>query len=370
MKLKKVAAAGLSAVMILTGSITAMAADTPAGGPEAGPVSGTETPAGDTAVMPDPGYYLYNVSSKAVIKEINLSDGKETDGADAGEGAAEIGAAESSHILIETVEATPQAIRLNLSDSTVVMDTQTGLPVNRSELKVGQEIYAYYSAAMTRSLPPQSHAEAILVNLDEKSLPAHLLTVEKSSELDGTVSLLAENGTIIVRVAADTPVSPLYTKNIVRNTDIHMGTRIFAWYDIVALSMPGQANAQKVVVLPSEDRDVTIVSEGDIAVGSGKVENGVVMVPLRLTAEKLGFTVTWDGATESVKLTNNEVQTTVKLGEDSYYMSSAKAIGMSKPTALGAAAYEVNGVSWAPAELFNLLLTDGSVRLIGDTLYL
>ena len=66
-------------------------------------------------------------------------------------------------------------------------------------------------------------------------------------------------------------------------------------------------------------------------------ENGTVMVPVRKTAEALGFTVTWDGEHNGVKLDNGEVNTIIYIGTDSYYTASSTAIGMSAPESLGAA---------------------------------
>ena len=186
------------------------------------------------------------------------------------------------------------------------------------------------------------------------------------------MTLLAENGGILVTVPADAPVAPYLTKNIVKNTDIRMGVRVLAWYDVVAESYPAQATATKAVLLPAQDRELTMISEGDIAIGKAKVENGIVMVPLRQVAEKLGFKVTWDGAAESVHLTDGTRQITVKLGVDSYAYSAAKEglDGMSAPASLGAAAYEAEGTTWAPAELFNLLVEGSPVRLNDNVLYI
>ncbi len=50
-------------------------------------------------------------------------------------------------------------------------------------------------------------------------------------------------------------------------------------------------------------------------------------------------------------------------GTDSYYMASSTAIGMSAPTALGAAPVLKNDVTYVPAELFNILLGQGSVTV-------
>lgn len=84
-------------------------------------------------------------------------------------------------------------------------------------------------------------------------------------------------------------------------------------------------------------------------------ENGVIMVPVRKTAEALGFTVTWDGEHEGVKLDNGEVNTIIYIGTDSYYMASSTAIGMSAPESLGAAPVLKDSVTYAPADLFGVL---------------
>ena len=43
-----------------------------------------------------------------------------------------------------------------------------------------------------------------------------------------------------------------------------MGTRFFAWYDVVLESYPAQAGTDKVVLLPQEDDTFAVVVEGDM----------------------------------------------------------------------------------------------------------
>lgn len=280
---------------------------------------------------------------------------------------------ESEHPSLIVTDASGNEMQLNLSASTAVLDTQTGLPASLSSVKKGGAVFAFYGPASTRSIPPQYACEALVVNLTDAHAPAHLLTAERVTvNTDGSVTVLAESGSLLLTIPASAAVSPYKMKNIVKSTDIRMGTRFFAWYDVVALSMPGQAGTDKVVLLPQADGALTMLHEGDIAIGEAKIENGVVMVPLRKAAEALGFTVTWNAKERTVGLNNGTVQTIVTPGMDSYYMASAipGAIGMSAPSALGAASYIVKGVTWAPAELLNLLLGDSAVTLRGSTLLL
>lgn len=279
--------------------------------------------------------------------------------------------AETPYLTVLTADKT--ALRLNVSDDTAVLNTSTGRAGTLEAVKTGDKVYAYYSPAMTRSIPAQTACEALVVGLTSEHAPAHLLTAEQvTRNADGSVTVLADNGGVKVTVSEGAAVTSYRTGLALKSTGIAMGTRFFAWYDVMALSYPGQAGTDKVVVLTGDNSEVTMVTQGDIAIGTARVENGVVMVPLRKAAEALGFTVTWDAQERTVRLTNGTVQTVVTPGEDLYYMATAipGAVGMSAPCSLGASSYLKNGACWAPAELFNLLLGGETVQLQGTTLYL
>ena len=93
----------------------------------------------------------------------------------------------------------------------------------------------------------------------------------------------------------------------------------------------------------------------DLGENSVYISGGKLMVPVRKVAEKLGFSVSWNNSEKSVHLDNKEVNTDLHIGTDSYYMASSTAIGMSAPTPLGAAPALVNGTTYAPVEMFNIL---------------
>lgn len=352
MKLKKILAALLSAALILGGSLTAMAAE-----PTTDLIS---APSAGQPATPQQTKVPYTTGTAAVIKEVNVSE----------EG--------SAYVLVKIEDVNNpngqngQEIRLNVDKKTVLMDTQTARPIAIKDLKKDEKVYVYHSTAMTKSIPPQASAQAILVNLDEKHAPAHLLTAESVTVgSDGSVTLLAEGGSILVKITKDTPISSLYSKNIVRNTDVRMGMQVMAWYDAAAMSMPAQATATKVVVLPSENRERPIVTEDNTTIGTGKIVNGVIMVPIRVVGEKLGYTITWDEKTKTVGLSDGTSKTSVQLGTDNYYKAAENGTtGMGAPISLGAASYEEEGVSWAPAEMFNLLKGNPVVTVYGDTIRL
>ena len=60
-------------------------------------------------------------------------------------------------------------IVLNLPDDVYILDASTGMPVALEDIEEGSEAYAYIGMAMTMSLPPQTTAEMILVNIPADS---------------------------------------------------------------------------------------------------------------------------------------------------------------------------------------------------------
>ena len=146
MKKKQILAMGLSAVLACTSLPAAFAAD------ESTQVPAAEQPAAtDTAAEPaEQATKSFRLGSMATVTEAML----ETSGV-------------YPYLLVETDD--DQQIRLNLSDNTLVVDNETGLAANLSDIQVGDRIFAYYSAVMTRSLPPQSACELILVNVGDNT---------------------------------------------------------------------------------------------------------------------------------------------------------------------------------------------------------
>jgi hypothetical protein len=62
-----------------------------------------------------------------------------------------------------------QEIRLNVGNNTIIID-EKGRLLDLYDLKMGMRIDADFSSAMTRSIPPQSHAYRIVVLQEEPSV--------------------------------------------------------------------------------------------------------------------------------------------------------------------------------------------------------
>ena len=292
MKKKQILAMGLSAVLAC--SSVAFAADATAAEtttPAADNTAATET---TTTAVPQV-KESFRTGSMATVSKINM-DGETV-----------------SSILVKTTDE--QDIQLNLSADTMIVNNETGAAAALADIKEGDKIYAYYSKAMTRSLPPQSACELILVGVGENT-PASLHEVGTVSANDqGMTEVLTADGGMIIRMDDKTTYAPYKTKNIVTKADLTEGTRFLAWYDIVAMSYPGQAYTQKVVILPAaateetatetqatreteqtapETTELTIVAGGKTLEVKGEMKDSVAVVPVRAAAEALGCTVSYE----------------------------------------------------------------------------
>jgi hypothetical protein len=82
------------------------------------------------------------------------------------------------------------------------------------------------------------------------------------------------------------------------------------------------------------------------------------MVPLKTTAESLGFKVKADKDNKIVSLDNGEIKTNVYVGMDGYYYSSSNAIGLTMMHELGAEPIIDDNIVYVPINMYNFLFND------------
>lgn len=276
-----------------------------------------------------------------------------------------------------TIQLEDQTIVLNVNETTLFIDAKTGLPSNFSDIKANDLVYVFYSAAMTRSLPPQSKAIAIVTGAKKDQTIPKLMTVKKIMDSkEGQISFLNTDEDMVVTILKENPISPFKTKQIVTYKDIQPGSKVFVWYDIVLMSYPGQTTATKTVFVSAGDATVTTPLYISV---NGKVLNiktpavierdGKYLVPLKAVSNALGFHLKWDAKTRTAAIDNGVVKTTVTVGKDAYYKASSKAIGLTNTFTYGASPEIVNGTLYVPSDLFSLLFSnEGTVKMTNDTL--
>lgn len=362
MKTNRMFAIGLSAILACSAMPAAFAAEVPAETTK--PVSGAPL-AEQNATLPSAADF--RLAGLVTVKQ-PISAETDVHGA----------------LLVETEEG--QQLQLNIGAQTLCVDDETGLAASLADIKAGDKIYAYYSAAMTRSLPPQSACELILVNVGDKVSASLHEVGSVTKEADGKLAVLNAAGDMIIRMDDKTNFQPYATKQIVKADDLTEGTRFLAWYDIVALSYPGQAYTERVVILPAADAAVETedaageteqtakASEGEadkaetikIAANgkeldvTGTLQGDVAIVPVRAVAEALGCKISYEqkDGKEFVTVENDTRKMVLEIGVDNY-VSETKiedAVGMTAPAQLGVVPVVLEGTTYAPAELFRVLV--------------
>lgn len=212
---------------------------------------------------------------------------------------------EKSVYIENSSEGAPyQKIVVKISEDTAIVDAVTGTAKTFADLKEGETLYAYVSPAMTRSIPPQAIAELIICNIpSDLGVPTYAQVEHVTVREDGKVDLLV-SGAMILHLDADTELLSYGSKTAPTLADIKPGAMVLSWYQMVAMSYPGQAGPSRVVLFPYGYAGYLSAEEGSLSV-NGKAldldkndkpfaQDGKLMVPVRKLAEAMDCTVTWD----------------------------------------------------------------------------
>ena len=135
-----------------------------------------------------------------------------------------------------------ECIAALVSDATYIVKGAKGKLRNAEALKVGQEVVAYYSARMTRSLPPQAQAYAIIIgDVRKEYIPQFFVVDQVQKAKDGScVRVLNSTNDLIARI--DKYACEDFAS-------IKAGDKLLLWSNVMTMSLPGQTNAEKVVIL-------------------------------------------------------------------------------------------------------------------------
>lgn len=144
-----------------------------------------------------------------------------------------------------------QEIRLNVGNNTIIIDEE-GMLLNMYDLNKGMRIDAYFSSAMTRSIPPQSNAYRIVVLQEETSVN---ITTDRVVSVDINNGFLLTgnpydiNDQIIFTISDDTVILD-QNNNTIQLEAIQPGQLVQVVHAIFqTLSIPPQSPAYRVQVL-------------------------------------------------------------------------------------------------------------------------
>lgn len=151
---------------------------------------------------------------------------------------------------------------MNVADNTVWVDAVEKVKASQEDLAEGDTIYVYHSPVSTRSLPPQSEAFAVVLNVPQDIAVGVYHEVEEVTTTENETRLLTNNGGLYLIISDETAVKDYETGEVADISAVAEGDRVIAWYDAVAMSYPGQANVSDILVLPAVE---TVETEDDAA---------------------------------------------------------------------------------------------------------
>lgn len=271
-----------------------------------------------------------------------------------------------------------KTINYTVSDNTIVLGFSKGDVKELKDIKKGDKITVYTNAYSPAPLilPPQYQADVIVVeDAAEKLNNVNVDTYVK----DETGKLVNLANTLALNIADDTEIVDREGKKVESN-DLDRKDLVVV-YNIETRSIPAQTNPVKVIVLgenemalnaleaannvsahdanpeatpevtdaPVDYTTVQNITVGETVITNVYKENDTLMVPLREIAEKLGFTVEWDGELKAVMI--NSGMYSLKIGENAYGK------GKMMPQPLKAApVIKDDDLTYVPVEYFTELL--------------
>ncbi|MBQ5600793.1 MAG: hypothetical protein IIU79_02455 [Phascolarctobacterium sp.] len=128
-----------------------------------------------------------------------------------------------------------------ITDDTYLLNGKNGKAKKLSSFKVGKEVTVYHSPKMTRSIPAQSAAFAVVLGDSSEKMGKFFKVEEVTTSEDKTyVSVINTNESLIATVDKKA------NKNF---AEIKAGDNLMVWYDMMTMSLPARTNANKVVIL-------------------------------------------------------------------------------------------------------------------------
>ena len=149
---------------------------------------------------------------------------------------------------------------MHISQETVWIDSGNRTKADPADLEEGERIYVFHSPVATMSIPPQSPALAVVLNMPQDAGCAQYHRVEAAELKNGQLTITTNHGGLLIRADAQTSLSRYGDDTPLALTDIQAGDRIMAWYGAVASSEPAQASASHLMLLPA---DQEASSQGD-----------------------------------------------------------------------------------------------------------
>ena len=124
---------------------------------------------------------------------------------------------------------------------TVLVDAQTGLPVQLADVSEGS-FEAYLGPVMTMSLPPQTMQYVVVVNIPEDATAPQYAVASGELVMEDEYAVLEATDGRTYTIPEDVEIVPFRTRNIVTLQDLTAGRACLIWLD-------ENETAEKIVLL-------------------------------------------------------------------------------------------------------------------------
>ena len=179
------------------------------------------------------------------------------------------------------------SVALHITDDTFVIQNGTGYYLNGFDIREGEQVKAWYDPVLTRSLPPQGKADAVIAG-EQNGRPT--FTYFNIGKVEPQ-----ENGSVRVLNVNESQYVTIFPQVYPDVAELKAGDKMLLWYEFTTMSMPGQATATKAVLLKQGPADINISTTAGVIAMDGKEladvklieKNNTLYVPLRQVAEAL-----------------------------------------------------------------------------------
>lgn len=254
-----------------------------------------------------------------------------------------------SMVTIKNNNSPFDSVALHIADTTFVLQSSTGYYLSGNDIATNELVKAWYGPRLTRSLPPQGTADAIIAGAEDSHPAFTYFNIGKvEPREDGSVRVLNVNETQYVTLLPE--VYP-------EAAELKPGDKMLLWYDVTTMSMPGQATALKAVLLRPGLADINISTTAGVIALNGKeltdvklvTKNNTLYVPLRAVAEALGYTVTWDAGSQTAVVYDGPRSAVCTIGSSDYGKQRMRVKLQFKPEL-------IDGVTMVPVEMLDYVM--------------
>ncbi len=216
-------------------------------------------------------------------------------------------------------------IILNVGEETLVLDAVTGETVSFDQVKENDVVYAYVGPAMTMSLPPQAFAQLILCNIPADFDVPSLVQVQSVAACGEGYDVRVDAETVL---HMDKDVELLASESVAEPAleSLKPGDVLLTWRQSGETACEAQGTVAKAMAFAVVYAGWLYAAPGELSVNGTAVElaegtepfvqDGKLMIPLRLVVEALGGKTEWDRESRTIQVLDAEGQVLYALNAD------------------------------------------------------